>query len=92
LQPDRLGEPGIGLPIGMDGFAAKEAVENKHLTLVLGVTSGDLSQATYHLHSTRGDELPTRRENLLVLQVPARVHYLGILNKKSGQILATWQR
>jgi len=57
---------------------------------VLGVTAGDLSQAKYHLQSTRGRELFNRRENVLVLQVPARVHYLGILDKKSRQILAAF--
>jgi hypothetical protein len=90
-HPDpKLGDRGIALPIDMDPGAAEETVENKHLTLVLGVTADDLSQAKYHLQSTRGEELINRRENVLVLQVPARVHYLGILNKKSGQILATW--
>jgi hypothetical protein len=88
-QEDGRQVTGLGLPIAMDPAAANEAVENKRVTLVLGVTADDLSQAKYHLQSTRGSELINRRDNALVLQVPVRVQSLHILDKHTGQVLAT---
>ena len=83
-KADQRNEVGLGLAFAIPSEEAKAAVTKKSVTLILGVTIGDLSTEGHFSSQTMVFD-PSN-------QLPARLTALIVLDQSSGTVLASWSK
>ena len=92
-QDDQSYSPvGIGLAVPMPGSDAEGIVKSKSVTLILGVTVGDLRGAGHYsmpLSPTITNPVGGTEE---MYEIPVRITDIKAYNTQTGYVLASWKR